>query len=177
MCGIACSALCCFGSCCCNCLCKGLKACGVPAKNFPKVAYLVTDLIFMAIAVILLYTMKPLFEEYDWMECNDSSGGGDTCLGTSAVIRASFILFCYHLLILVLLIPRGHCSSVIHDGFFTFKFVLIFGGYIGSFWIHNDFFAGWAEFCRVGSIIYLMIQGYFLLNFSYLWSEQLKDAA
>ena len=172
MCGIF-SAICCFGSCCCNCLCKGLGACGVPAKNFPKVAYLVTDMLFMTIAVLLLYTFKPMFEEYDWMECNDASGGGDACFGTSAVLRASFILFLYHILILILLIPRGHCSSVVHDGFFTFKFVLIFGGYIGSFWISNDFFSGWAEFCRVGSIFYLMIQAYFLLNFAYLWNEKL----
>ena len=101
MCGIF-SAICCFGSCCCNCLCKGLGACGVPAKNFPKVAYLVTDMLFMTIAVLLLYTFKPMFEEYDWMECNDASGGGDACFGTSAVLRASFILFLYHIWINVM---------------------------------------------------------------------------
>ena len=161
---------------CCNCICKGLGACGVPAKNFPKVAYLITDMLFMTIAVLMLYTMKPLFEEYDWMECNDSSGGGDTCFGTAAVMRASFILFLYHILILIFLIPRAHCSSFIHDGFFGFKFILLIGGYIGSFWIHNDFFKGWAEFCRGGSILYLLIQAYFLLNFAYLWNDKLVAA-
>ena len=174
--GALCSAVCCFGQCCCGCLCKGLSACGVPAKNFPKVAYLVTDLIFMAISVLVLYTMRPLFEEYDWMECNEDSGGGDHCLGTSAVMRASFILFLYHILILICLIPRAHCSSYIHDGFFLFKFLLIFGGYVGTFWISNDFFAGWAEFCRGGSILYLIIQAYFLLNFAYLWYDKMANA-
>ena len=174
--GAVCSAICCFGSACCSCICKGLSACGVPAKNFPKVAYLITDILFMALSVIMLYTMKPLFEEYDWLECNDSSGGGDRCFGTAAVMRASFILFLYHILILIFLIPRAHCSSYIHDGFFAFKFLLIIGGYIGSFWIHNDFFKGWAEFCRGGSILYLFIQAYFLLNFAYLWNDKLVEA-
>ena len=161
---------------CCSCLCKGLAALGVPAKAFPKVAYLISDLLFMLIAVLLMYSFKPMFEEFDWMECNDASGGGDSCFGTSAVLRASFILFLYHLFILLCLCPRGHCSSVIHDGFFTGKFILILGGYIGTFWIHNDFFAGWAEFCRVGSIFYLIFQAYFLLNFAYIWNDKLVAA-
>jgi hypothetical protein len=62
---------------------------------------------------------------------------------------------------------------VVHDGFFTAKFLLIFVGYIASFWMSNDFFSVWADFCRVGSILYLIIQSYFLLNFAYLWNDQL----
>jgi len=102
-----CSAICCAGSMLCNCCCKGLSACGVPAKNFPKAAYVVTDILFMAISVALMYTFRPLFRDNDWLECNDASGGGYACFGTSAVLRASFILFLYHILILLLLIPRG----------------------------------------------------------------------
>jgi len=98
-------------------------------------------------------------------------------MGTSAVLRASLILFIYHIVILISLIPRGKCSSIVHDGWFTFKFLLLFGSFIASFWMPNSFFVGWAEFCRAGSILYLMIQGYFLLNFAYLWNDKLADAA
>ena len=50
-------------------------------------------------------------------------------------------------------------------------------GYIASFWISNDFFHVWADICRIGSIIYLLIQGYFILNHAYLWNAQLVNAA
>ena len=61
--GAVTSALCCAGSCFCNCCCKALSACGVPAKNFPKVAYVISDLILMIISVLLMYTIRPLFKE------------------------------------------------------------------------------------------------------------------
>lgn len=175
--GAAISALCCAGSLCCNCCCAGLGKLGIPAKNFPKVAYLVSDLLFMIIGVVLMYTFRPLFRDSDWLECNDASGGGYDCFGTVAVLRASFVLFLYHLIILLLLIPRGQCASIVHDSFFTPKLVLLFAGFIATFWIHNDFFIGWANFCRAGSILYLLIQGYFLLNFAYLWNDQLVKVA
>ena len=155
--GLACSAVCCMGSAFCSCCCAGIRACGVPLKNFPKVAYVVTDILVMILAVVLMYTMRPLFEDTDWLECNEASGGGSGCFGTSAVLRASFVLFCYHILILILICPRGHCSSVLHDGFFTLKTFLILAAYVASFWIPYEFFQGWAEFCRVGSVLYLAI--------------------
>ena len=177
MCLSICYGFCCMGKALCSCCCKGLSACGVPAKNFPKAAYVVTDILFMILAVVLMYTMKPLFEDYDWLECNDNAGGGDGCFGTSAVLRASFILFLYHIFILLVICPRGHCSSVAHDGWFTLKFLFIFAAYIASFWIPYEFFQGWAEFCRVGSVLYLAVQSYFLLNFAYIYNDQLWAVA
>lgn len=168
-----CQALCCFGSSLCNCCCTGLNKCGIKSKAFPKVAYVVIDFLTMFMAFLTMYIFHPWAKDSDWLECNDSSGGGHQCFGTAAVIRASFVLFIFHILILLMLIPRGDCSSAIHDGFFTCKFLMIFAGWIASFWIHNDFFIGWANFCRGGSIIYLFMQSYFLLNHAYLWNDKL----
>ena len=78
-------------------------------------------------------------------------------MGTPAVLRASLILFIYHIVILLSLIPRGRCSSIVHDGWFSLKFLLLLGSFIASFWIPKSFFIGWGEFCRAGSILYLMI--------------------
>ena len=91
---------------CCNSVCCGLKRCGIPAKNFPKVAYLVNDVFFMVFSVILMYALRPAFEEYDWLECNAASGGSFDCLGMSVIFRASFALFMFHLFIIICLIPR-----------------------------------------------------------------------
>lgn len=104
---VCCQTCCCMGRSFCDCCCKGLKKLGIPAKAFPKVGFVIMDITFMIIAVILMYTLRPLFKDNDWLECNDASGGGYECFGTSAVLRASFVLFLYHLFILTLLIPRG----------------------------------------------------------------------
>ena len=105
----ACQALCCFGSGLCSCCCRGLEKCGIPAKNFPKAAYVVMDMVFMVIAMLVMYIFSGHEDDDSWtsIECNESSGGGRECFGTPAVLRASFVLFCFHILLLISLIPRG----------------------------------------------------------------------
>ena len=151
-----CSALCCASTACCNSVCCGLRKCGIPAKNFPKVTYLVNDVFFMVFSVILMYALRPAFEEYDWLECNEKSGGGFDCLGMSVIFRASFSLFMFHLLIIICLIPRVSCSQAIHDGMWTLKFLLTFAIFVATFWLPNEFFSGWANFSRIGSLFFLM---------------------
>ena len=213
--GMVFSALCCCGATVCGCCCKCLVAAGTPAKSFPKAAYVITDVCFMMIAVMFMFTIRSLAKNNEWDLCpgdgsieevdTDVSGvlvdgviggigsllpegeeeeveevdvGNYNCFGTPAVLRASFVCFCYHVLILIFICPRAHCSSIIHDGFFSGKFIFLLIGFIASFWIPDPFFVdGWANFCRVGSILYLMIQGYFLLNHAYLWNDHLLDAA
>jgi len=89
--GAVTSALCCAGSCFCNCCCKALSACGVPAKNFPKVAYVISDLILMIISVLLMYTIRPLFKENsNLIDCNgEDLIGNIACLGGKTAIKAS----------------------------------------------------------------------------------------
>ena len=60
---------------------------------------------------------------------------GSSCYGTSAVLRMSFTLTVFHVLILVLISPRLGCCSAIHDGIWPAKLLFIIGVYIGSFWI------------------------------------------
>ena len=173
---VCCQAICCMGRGFCDCCCSGLKKCGLSAKTFPKVGFVVLDICFMIIAMILMYTLRPLFKDNDWLECNDASGGGYDCFGTAAALRASFTLFLFHTFILLIMIPRGNCAMHIHDGWFTAKFIVLLAVYILTFWIHNDFFKAWADICRAGSVVYMFVQAYFLLNFSYLWNDELWEA-
>ena len=49
------------------------------------------------------------------------------------------------------------CSSMIHDGCWMLKFVVIIAAYVAVFWIPNSFYYGWAYFARIVSGIYLVI--------------------
>lgn len=122
----------------------------------------------------MLFTMQPLFEKYDYLiECNEQSGGGSACFGTAAVLRMSFVLFLFHTLIIITLLPRLMCSSAIHDGFWCLKFLLVIGAYIGVFWIPNTFYYGWAYFARVAAGLYLILQVALLLITAFTLNEKL----
>ena len=161
MCGAFCcigTAACCAGEIFCSLACCLCKACGIKPKNFPRITYVLFDFFWIMISFLLMFILKPAFEHFSWLDCNSASGGGSACFGTSAVIRMSFVLFIFHLLILLIIIPRATCSSNFHDGLWLLKFLLILGLYIAVFWIPNSFYMGWAWFARIVSGIYLILQ-------------------
>ena len=45
--------------------------------------------------------------------------------GASSVYNMTFTLFLFHLIIILMLLPKAECSRYIHDGGFCFKFILI----------------------------------------------------
>lgn len=51
---------------CCATMCAGIDKMGVPAKNYPRVAYVIQSVIFMLISVVLLYTLRAAAEKWDW---------------------------------------------------------------------------------------------------------------
>lgn len=109
-CGIACcvgSALCCAGQAFCQIACCACSLCGINPKNFAKIAFVIFDLLWFGVAILIMFTMQPLFEKYDFLQCSDNSGGGDVCLGVAAVLRMSFVLFIFHLFILLIMLPRA----------------------------------------------------------------------
>mmetsp|Transcript_31953 Transcript_31953/g.23092 ORF Transcript_31953/g.23092 Transcript_31953/m.23092 type:complete len:139 (+) Transcript_31953:65-481(+) len=138
-------------------MCGCCGSCGVPAKNWPKLTYVFSSFIFMIFAIIVSAVFQPAADEFDWFYCHEEAGGGSVCFGASAVVRMAFALFLYHLIILIAISPRAGCSSVIHDGFWTLKFILILAVYIAVFWIPHSFFLIWAHVCRVGSVLFLIV--------------------
>lgn len=96
-----------------------------------------------------------------------------TCFGVSAVLRMSFTLFWFHLIMIIFISPRLGCSSIVHDGFWTLKIIFICALYIGVFFIPHNVFKIWGYICRAGSIIFLIVQAYFLLNASYALNDRL----
>ena len=88
----------------------------------------------------------------------------------------SFSLTIFHVLMLLILIPRAACCGAIHDGFWPIKFLVIIGIYIGSWFIKREVFVIWAHICRAGSILFLFVQAYFFMNIAYTWNDYLLSA-
>lgn len=86
----------------------------------------------------------------------------------SAVFRMSFILVLFHLLIFLICLTRSQIAAVFHDGWWTFKFLLILGSFIASFYLNNSFFVGYASFVRATSAFFLIYQGITILGLSYV---------
>ena len=130
----------------------------------------------MIISVILMFSLRYATDEWDWLNCAEVAGGGSVCFGISSVFRASFVLFVYHIIIILVIFPAVACSAFIHDSVWGFKNLIIAALFIGSFWINFKFYTTWAWICLVMSCFFLLIQGYFLLNLAYTWNEALLNA-
>jgi hypothetical protein len=115
-----------------------------------------------------MFSLKPLFDTFpNYLKCNDNSGGGSSCLGASAVIRMSFVLFMFHLIVLIAILPRANCSSNFHDGCWVLKFLLIAAGYVACFFIPNPFYKVWAYIARVLSSLFLIFQAIVIMLAAY----------
>jgi hypothetical protein len=109
----------------------------------------------------------------EFLQCPDSSGDGSSCLGPSAIIRMSFVLACFHLVVFFVILARNTAAAVFHDGCWMTKFVLILVAFSGSLWIPNSFFLGYMDFTRYVSIIFLLVQGMLMLIVAYKINERL----
>jgi hypothetical protein len=101
------------------------------------------------------------------MQCPSESGDGSACMGTSAIIRMTFVLACFHLLVLLIILARNSCAAMFHDGFWLLKFLFVLVFFIGSTWIPIEFFQGYMSFARVVSIFFLIYQALLMLVVSY----------
>lgn len=89
------------------------------------------------------------------------------------MIRMSFVLFCFHLFIFIIILSRSKIAAAFHDGCWCFKTLLVVGGYIGSMWISNDFIKGYLYFAEVLSAIFLLYQGLLILIVAYKVNDTL----
>jgi len=118
----------------------------------------------------------------DWaqhigIECPDASGGtysADACFNSSAFVRISWSLMWFQFLIFLICLPKNDCAAVIHDGWWTLKFLIVAALFIGSLYIDNDpFMIGYMQFSRVVSVIFLAYQAVLMLIVAYVINEAL----
>lgn len=70
---------------------------------------------------------------------------------------------------------RNQIAAVFHDGWWTFKFIIVLVSFIASFYMGNGFFEGYAVFVRITSAFFLMYQGICMLSLSYVINGAMVD--
>ena len=174
MCLCLAEGLCCAGAACCACLCAPCEKAGVQKKNYSKIGFVVLQLSWVIVAIIMLYTAKALVNILPhFLQCPEESGGGSACMGVSAIIRMSFTLMVFHALVFIVCLARNDMAAIFHDGCWLFKNMMIFCFFIGMLFVRNEFFRGYASFARYVSIIFLFYQAILILIVAYKVNSRL----
>ena len=136
------SAICCAGAACCKCLCLPAKAAGVAAKNFAKIGYVVFSVSWVILTIIMMLIINWLFDLTDdfGFDCPLPEDGGNNkaCAGSSTLVRTSWSLALFHIIMLIIVSLRNEAAAVFHDGCWGVKFIIVAGILVSSLWIPND---------------------------------------
>lgn len=99
----------------------------------------------------------------------------DVVVGYQAVYRLSLIMTIFFTLMAIIMInvkTSNDPRAGIQNGFWGFKYLLIIGGMIGSFWIPQGVFGEvWMYFGMVGGFIFILIQLVLIIDFVHSWNE------
>lgn len=95
-------------------------------------------------------------------------------MGVLFVYRMTFALFLYHVIMLLLILPRTACSAAIHDGGWLLKFVLIAAMFVGFQFIPNYFFWVWAQISLYVGIIFLIFQVLYVLSGAHYYNDLIR---
>jgi len=128
--------------------------------------------IFMMVSVFLAIATKFWFPSAmndlsSFNGCNEDN----RCLGNQSVYRFSFALTIWFIAIALFTL----CDGSVHYTWWSVKFVTWAGFIIMSFYIPDEFFSGWADFARVVSLIFLVLQILILIDSAYTFHEYLLN--
>jgi hypothetical protein len=149
----------------CNCLCGIVKASLAQAARFGHLLVIITT---FTLAIILGQSFGDDINGYYYYTEIDLTSGcesdaHDVCIYRQLIYRASFSL----VIVFSLLAVFTACSDNANKSFWVLKFGAAIGGFIGFWWGSNDFFSGYAEFARVVSFIWLLMQGLLFLDMNH----------
>ena len=109
------------------------------------------------------------------IECPNDSG--DACFSASGLARISFTLAVFQFLMFLVTLLRNHCAAVIHDGWWTAKFLFVGALFVCSMWFPNyNFIIGYMKFSRIFSIFFLCYQAILMLIVAYCVNQALVDS-
>lgn len=111
-------------------------------------------------AVLVMLIFKPLIDVTEWVgiECPDASGGSSSCLGLSGLVRMSFVLAIFHIVVLLCSLCRTGFSAVFHDGCWFAKIIIVLGSWVATFWMPNSSLDWYLSTAKWVSTAYLVFQ-------------------
>ena len=166
-------ALCCAGTLCCKTLCCCCsKSCGSSRKTFYRLGYLFFSLIWIGIALILMYFGGKMFKWFG-LSCPGKSGDQENvCLGVGAVMRISFTLAIFHLILGLICLCPSKITNTINEGAWPIKFLIVLGLFAVSFFIPEVFFKYYGYIAKGSSLIFIVFQILMLVDIAYAWNDK-----
>jgi hypothetical protein len=71
--------------------------------------------------------------------------------------------------IFLICLTRTHCAAVLHDGWWTLKFLFVAVLFVCSMWFSNNpFIVGYMKFARIFSVFFLSYQAVMMLIVAYV---------
>lgn len=155
-----CECACCMGL---SCFSGIFNASLARATRFGHLCVVVATFI---IAIVIGQSYPQDINGYNYYTKVDLLGGcssefEDSCIYRQLIYRAGFSLF----LLFTFLALTSAVSDYMNRSFWIMKFGFAIGLFIALWWIQNDIFSGWAEFARIVSFFWLLVQGLLLLDF------------
>lgn len=94
------------------------------------------------------------------------------------MLRMSFVLFCFHLFVFLVILARNEAVAAFHDGCWGTKFALVGILYFASFYLGNDFFLNlYLDASKIVSSLFLIYQALLMLVVAYKINEVLVGNA
>ena len=171
--------LCCIGTQACSCFCMLFASgCGLPRKTFYRIGYILFSLIWIGIALIILYWAAPALKYLGlshFISCPSNSflakDDDLSCLGVSAVFRVSLVLAIFHFILCLLCLCGGSCISSLNEGAWPLKIIVVLLAYIGSFFISNSVVKAFSYICLFDSFVFQVFEVIILIDLAYTWNN------
>ena len=165
------SAACWIGATACQCLCSLFGLCGATKKVFSRIGYVMFMVLWIILSIIFLfyghYIFKIPFIE-DYVSCDTDN---DACIGVSAVLRTSFTLTLFHLLLFLVCLCGGDVVSALNEGAWPLKIIVVMAFFVLTLFMPTNFFKGFGYVAMVASFLYLIYQMILIIDMAYSWNS------
>jgi hypothetical protein len=156
----------CLGGCCVGC-CSALQECRVKHGVASRIPYIFIVFIFSIFAVFMSLYGEEVFYRNHLFHTKLSVCNSASCKGNGSVYRTSFALFVFFLIHVILV----YFMNSFHWLFFGCKLFFLIGFLTATFWMPNAFFDGYADFARIASVVFLLLQIIVLIS----WAWDVND--
>lgn len=150
---------CLCNSCLCTCCFKGISKVSNQSDHRARICgYFIIFAAYYGFGVLIMYTFGSTFMKWfeRWIHC--PKFGEASCFGASLIIRVSFSLLIFYILIWLLMLPKDDFSYSANRNCWIFKYLMPLGASFAFFFVDNTFFNGYTIACQYGGIIYLIFQ-------------------
>lgn len=177
-CLISCIA-CCFCDAAASLCCKCLPSCKTSTST-----RLVYGLILLAVLIISCVCLSPgiekLLKKIPYLCSNEPDNICHLIIGYGAVYRmclAMSLFFCFFAIAMIKVKTSADFRAAIHNGFWFFKILAIFGLMVGAFFIRGSrFLYVWRIFGLIGAVLFILLQVIIFIDLAYSWNQAWLDS-